>query len=801
MKEAFDQIMRPLTFLDWKKEKEELERMRRTVEEGRFFVGFLGQYSAGKSCLINHLLQRELLPHGVRETTALLTYIRYGEKEQAVLHYCDGREQMVSLEQVRELHQQNNQNLDNLEYIELFVSDDLLRGGMILMDTPGINTNIDRHEQLLKISLAQAAKVVYVMGGSPSQVDVKLVEGLVGRNISTVCVRTHFDLVNRVEEDPEQTKQIDREILSNCGVRAEECWFISNDPRSEYYQEIQPLQQMLSALGKNTRRELEQAAWARLNTLADRCIQELEDRRAVIEPLCRQDRAAAEQEGDKLEKQIQELKQSADKWKSELERKITEVRYKMGENGSVSRYLNENVEASAQRVQNSSVEKAEDMDALIRAEARKVIRQLEQKVETACGEFLDESSAEINQTLRELNIQQLPPCNLDDLQIEQDEEQEELEWQLRQLTEHKKQLEQQLQKIENSPEYDQLQEDLQRLEEEAVEAQQTYRNLPPYQAQMIQVANNKMQPSQIAEMIGSVADWALLLVPGTQVAAGLNTILKSSGALNKIAKAIGGFEKITNVIKKGDTIKDTVFTLSNLSKTYATAKRLQKAEKVVNVAVNSTTKALNAYQSIQMQPKDMETSGNLLDMLSISYWAKKAFKGLDRPPVMIEDQEWATQWKQEEQRVREEMLRRQREAFQKKLEARVYNSQAEELKAKKEADILEEKKIKKELEHRREKIRQQARKKELTSWRAECAQWYLENLRPQLQEALENWRETIPSRIGQYQRARLEAVQKRLKDKQISYQALLDAPQSENQRQLEQLDALLTGLRAVVSHD
>ena len=172
MKEAFDQIMRSLTFLDWKKEKEELERMRRTVEEGRFFVGFLGQYSAGKSCLINHLLQRELLPHGVRETTALLTYIRYGEKEQAVLHYCDGREQMVSLEQVRELHQQNNQNLDNLEYMELFVSDDLLRGGMILMDTPGINTNIDRHEQLLKISLAQAAKVVYVMGGSSSLVDV-----------------------------------------------------------------------------------------------------------------------------------------------------------------------------------------------------------------------------------------------------------------------------------------------------------------------------------------------------------------------------------------------------------------------------------------------------------------------------------------------------------------------------------------------------------------------------------------------------------------------------------------------------
>ena len=520
-----------------------------------------------------------------------------------------------------------------------------------------------------------------------------------------------------------------------------------------------------------------------------------------MKPLCRQDRAAAEQAGNKLKKQIQELTQSANEWKDELEQKTAEVRRKLSSNGPVAHWMNENMAASAQRIQDSSVEKNEDMDALIHTEARKVIQQLEHEVETVCDEILDESSAGINQILRKLNIQQLPQCNLDDLQIEQDEEQEELEWQVRQLTEHKKQLEQQLQKIENSPEYDQLQEDLQRLEEEAVEAQQTYRNLPPYQAQMIQVANNKMQPSQIAEMIGSVADWALLLVPGTQVAAGLNTILKSSGALNKIAKAIGGFEKITNVIKKGDTIKDTVFTLSNLSKTYATAKRLQKAEKVVNVAVNSTTKALNAYQSIQMQPKDMETSGNFLDMLSISYWAKKAFKGLDRPPVMVEDQEYATLWKQEEQKLREDALRRQREAYQKKLEARIYNSRAEELKARQEADILEEQKIQKEMERRKEKIRQQALKKALTSWRADCAQWYLEKLRPQLQEALENWRKTMPSRIGQYQRTRLEAVQKRLQDKQTTYQAFLDAPQSENQKLLEQLDTMLTGLRAVTSHD
>ena len=56
MKDAFEKIAQAMTALGWEEEREELERMRATMEEGSFFVAFLGQYSAGKSCLINHLL-------------------------------------------------------------------------------------------------------------------------------------------------------------------------------------------------------------------------------------------------------------------------------------------------------------------------------------------------------------------------------------------------------------------------------------------------------------------------------------------------------------------------------------------------------------------------------------------------------------------------------------------------------------------------------------------------------------------------------------------------------------------------
>lgn len=206
MNEEFRLLQQAAEQLNWAEEKRQLEELEQQEQERNFFVAFVGRYSAGKSCLINNLLGRELLPHGTTETTTALTYLRFGEEEKALIHTVDGGVQQVTLEQVRDVDQRKELwEPDTLEYLEVFVNSDLLRGGMILLDTPGINTVIQRHEQLLARSLALAARVVYVMGGSPTQVDADLLRQMKKRGLQTVCVRTHFDQVNPTEEDPEQT--------------------------------------------------------------------------------------------------------------------------------------------------------------------------------------------------------------------------------------------------------------------------------------------------------------------------------------------------------------------------------------------------------------------------------------------------------------------------------------------------------------------------------------------------------------------------------------------------------------------
>ena len=61
--------------------------------EGRFTVGVVGQMRAGKSTLLNALLERDLAVVGVNETTATTNCFRYGPPEQHHtfrVHWRDG---------------------------------------------------------------------------------------------------------------------------------------------------------------------------------------------------------------------------------------------------------------------------------------------------------------------------------------------------------------------------------------------------------------------------------------------------------------------------------------------------------------------------------------------------------------------------------------------------------------------------------------------------------------------------------------------------------------------------------------
>ena len=68
----------------------QLKRIKEMLKKREYLVSIMGQFSAGKSKLINNIVGKNIVPVHTTETTALITLIKYGEKEYAELIYKDG---------------------------------------------------------------------------------------------------------------------------------------------------------------------------------------------------------------------------------------------------------------------------------------------------------------------------------------------------------------------------------------------------------------------------------------------------------------------------------------------------------------------------------------------------------------------------------------------------------------------------------------------------------------------------------------------------------------------------------------
>ena len=85
MQEKLNKLIEISGFLRQTEIGEKLLNMKNALEKGECILAVMGQFSAGKSYLINNIIGKTILPVHITETTAAITLIRYGVKEYALL--------------------------------------------------------------------------------------------------------------------------------------------------------------------------------------------------------------------------------------------------------------------------------------------------------------------------------------------------------------------------------------------------------------------------------------------------------------------------------------------------------------------------------------------------------------------------------------------------------------------------------------------------------------------------------------------------------------------------------------------
>lgn len=140
-------------------------------------VAILGEFSAGKSRLINSLLGEPVLSVGVVPVTASVVRLHYSESRSAELCFRDGSIQAISIEELGSFTDERKRHgdLSDLQEVRVGLPAKFLRH-CELLDTPGFNSGVALHDQVAAGIVLRADVVLWVFSAQQAGTETELSE-------------------------------------------------------------------------------------------------------------------------------------------------------------------------------------------------------------------------------------------------------------------------------------------------------------------------------------------------------------------------------------------------------------------------------------------------------------------------------------------------------------------------------------------------------------------------------------------------------------------------------------------------
>jgi len=182
-----------------------LAAARTRLAEDRFNLVVLGEFKRGKSTLINALLGRNVLPTGVVPLTSVVTTISAGDRDRLRVYFTDGAVQERPLDVLAEYvtEERNPGNARGVEVARVELEHELLRGGLELVDTPGIGSIHSHNTEVARgfLPRVDAALCVLDAGQPLSEGERELFREAAERVPRLLPVINKIDHLDRADRD------------------------------------------------------------------------------------------------------------------------------------------------------------------------------------------------------------------------------------------------------------------------------------------------------------------------------------------------------------------------------------------------------------------------------------------------------------------------------------------------------------------------------------------------------------------------------------------------------------------------
>lgn len=206
--------------------KKNLHNIVKDIQESNFRVLICGEFKRGKSCLINALLQENIVPMKVAPCTGTVTEIRYASKPGVTLiptHDAPLSVPFSELQQYSTIQGKKGHLLRKLivEYPSRF-----LQNGITLIDSPGLNEDWSRtRASLREIATADALILVLSCEMALSQSELQFIQ----THLLTYTDRLFFvwNRADAIWDKPEEKASLEKRSTEYLSPYSDRVFFLS----------------------------------------------------------------------------------------------------------------------------------------------------------------------------------------------------------------------------------------------------------------------------------------------------------------------------------------------------------------------------------------------------------------------------------------------------------------------------------------------------------------------------------------------------------------------------------------------
>jgi small GTP-binding protein len=218
----------------------------------QFMIAFCGHFSAGKSSMMNYLYGEDILPTSPIPTSANVVKMERGAN-RVVLTLKSGLRHTYEGAYTDEELKQLCKNGDEVIEVHLYRENAPLPDGVILIDTPGIDSTDDAHHLATESALHLADLIFYMMDYNhvQSEVNFEFVKELKQRHKQVVLVINQIDKHKEAELTFSDYRKSVEESFRHWNIPVDGVFFTSLRNQAHLHNELKAFKQFLEeAIGQ-----------------------------------------------------------------------------------------------------------------------------------------------------------------------------------------------------------------------------------------------------------------------------------------------------------------------------------------------------------------------------------------------------------------------------------------------------------------------------------------------------------------------------------------------------------------------